>query len=124
MKILRTAVILLAVIEAGWIAFDGARAMKTGEYLKPRLGAYGGRLGPWTRVASTLGAPPRSARAKWALISYGAAWLVATYAFARRVGWAWWAMFVAAAGALWYSSLGAPFALAQMLLLVALRRDA
>ena len=73
MKALRTAVILLAVLEAGWIAFDGARALVTGNYLKPRLGAYGGHLGEWTRVASALGAPPRSAAAKWALIGYGMA---------------------------------------------------
>ncbi|PYT18431.1 MAG: hypothetical protein DMF51_00010 [Acidobacteria bacterium] len=71
MKALRTAVILLAVVQAGWITFDGARALMTGDYLKPRLGAYGGQLGEWTRVASALGAPPRSAAAKWALIGYG-----------------------------------------------------
>ena len=124
MKTLRAAVILLAVLEAGWITFDGARALRTGEYLKPRLGDYGGRLGEWTRVASTMGAPPRSAAAKWALIGYGVAWLSAIVAFARGAGWAWWAMFVAAGGALWYSSLGVPICLAQMLLLVAVRREA
>ena len=123
MKVLRTAVILLAVLEAGWIAFDGARALMTGNYLKPRLGAYGGQLGEWTRVASALGAPPRSAAAKWALIGYGMVWLSAILAFARGAGWAWWAMFVAAGGALWYSSLVVPISLAQMLLLLAARRD-
>ena len=41
MKALRTAVILLSFLEAGWIAFDGARALVTGNYLKPRLGAGG-----------------------------------------------------------------------------------
>jgi hypothetical protein len=123
MKLLRAAVILLAVLEAGWITFDGVRALKTGTYLKPRLGAYGGSVGEWTRVASVLGAPPGSTRAKRALIGYGLAWLGATFAFSRRAGWAWWMLFVFAAGALWYSSLAVPISLAQMLLLVAVRQD-
>ena len=83
MKGLRVAVILLVVLEAGWITFDGAQALRTGAYLKPRLGAYGGRVGEWTRVASVLGAPGGSTRAKWALIGYGVAWLCAAFAFAR-----------------------------------------
>ena len=91
--------------------------------MKPRLGVYGGRLGEWTRVASALGAPPRSAAAKWALIGYGGASLGAIFAFARGAGWAWWVMFVAAGGALWYGSLAVPISLAQMLLLVAARRE-
>jgi hypothetical protein len=123
MKSLRTVVIVLALFQAGWIAFDGMRALRTGEYLKPRLGAYGGRTGEWTRVASALGAPPRSAAAKWALVGYGVAWLCVTIAFARGAGGAWWGMFVAAAGALWYSTLGVPLCLAQMLLLIAARRE-
>src|SRR6266705_2340111 len=89
-KTLRAAVILLAVLEAGWITVDGARALRTGEYLKPRLGGLGGSVGEWTRVASVLGAPARSVRAKWALIGYGVTWLCAIFAFSRGAGWAWW----------------------------------
>ena len=123
MKTLRVAVIFLAVLEAGWITFDGARALATGRYPAPHVGSHGGSLGEWARVASVLGAPPGSARAKWALVGYGVAWLGAVFAYARGAGWAWWAMFVAASGALWYSSLAVPIGLAQMLLLVAARRD-
>ena len=124
MKQLRTVVIVLAIFQAGFIAFDGARALRTGAYLTPRLGSHGGRLGEWTRIASALGAPPRTRAAKWALVGYGVTWLGAAIAFASRAGWAWWAMFVAAGGALWYSSLGVPLCLAQMLLLVVARREA
>jgi hypothetical protein len=123
MKWLRVTLVLLVVLEAGWIAFDGARALRTGDYLKPRLGSYGGRVGEWRRVASVLGAPPGSTRANWALVGYGLLWLCAMVAFVRGAGWAWWALFVFAGGALWYSSLGVPICLAQMLLLIALRRD-
>ncbi len=123
MKGLRVAVILLVVVEAGWITFDGAQALRTGVYLKPRLGDYGGRVGEWTRVASVLGTPPASTRAKWALIRYGIAWLCAAFAFTRGAGWPWWVLFVFAGGALWYSILAVPLCLAQMLLLIAVRRD-
>jgi len=122
-KTVRAAVILLAVLEAGWITIDGAQALRTGEYLKPRLGGYGGRVGEWTRFASVLGAPPGSSRAKRALAGYGLAWLCAIVAYARGAGWAWWALFIFAGGALWYSSLAVPIGLTQMLLLVAGRRD-
>jgi hypothetical protein len=124
MKTLRAAIVLFAVLEAGWIAFDGARALSTGEYLKPRLGGYGGHLGEWTRVASALGAPPRSAAAKSALLGYGVLWILVACAYARGAGGAWWLLFVLAAGALWYSILAVPLSLASMLLLVAARRDA
>ena len=123
MKTLRSTIVLIAVLEAGWIAFDGARALATGEYLTPRIGSYGGHLGEWTRVASTLGAPPRSAAARKALLGYGIVWLLVACAYAREAGGAWWGMFVLAAGALWYSILAVPLSLAQMLLLVAARRE-
>jgi len=123
MKTLRVVVIALAILEAGWIAFDGARAIVVGEYLKPRIGRYGGGLGPWTRVARAAGIAPRSTLMKGILVGYGLVWLGVALAFARGAGWAWWGMVLAAASAFWYSTLGVPINLLQLLLLTAVRRD-
>jgi len=123
MKLLRGVVIALAILEAGWITFDGARAIVVGDYLRPRIGRYGGELGPWTRVALAAGVAPRSTLMKVILVGYGLVWLAVALAFARGIGWAWWGMVLAATAALWYSTLGIPINLLQLLLLTAVRRD-
>ena len=123
MKGLRIVVLSLALLQAGWITLDGARALMTGRYWTPRFGSYGGRTGPWTRVASASGIDPRSREAKWALIAFGTVWLGAVFAFARGAGWVWWVLLVAAVGALWYSTPTIPISLAQILLLLTIRRD-
>ena len=56
MKTLREVVIALAILEAGWIAFDGARAIVVGEYLEPlwrRAGTVDSR-GPGCRHRPAL----------------------------------------------------------------------
>src|SRR5437773_1505270 len=60
MRMLRLIVIVLALFEAGWITVDGVRAFTVGGYLTPRMGPYGGKLGPWTRVVWAVGLSPRS----------------------------------------------------------------
>src|SRR5437899_9810358 len=58
MRMLRLIVIVLALFEAGWITVDGVRAFTVGGYLTPRMGPYGGKLGPWTRVVWAVGLKP------------------------------------------------------------------
>jgi hypothetical protein len=123
MRAIRIFILVLSLFQASWIAFDGARALATGDYLKPRVGSYGGRLGPWTRVAWAAGVAPRSPLAKACVLGYGLLWLGAAMAFAGNAGWAWWPMILAAVGAFWYSSLAVPIGLAQVLLLLVARRE-
>jgi hypothetical protein len=123
MKGLRVVLVALALFQAAWIAFDGARALATGEYSKPRIGSYGGRMGAWTKLAWAAGVSPRSDRVKLCLVVYGLLWGSAAMAFARGALWAWWPMILAAVGALWYSILAIPLSFAQVILLLAARRD-
>jgi hypothetical protein len=37
----RAAVLILVLIEAGWMAFDGSRALVVGDLITPRSGAIG-----------------------------------------------------------------------------------
>lgn len=60
MEWLRWVVVVLALVEGGWLAFDGTRAFVVGDYVTPGSGPHAGRLGPWSSVVSTVGIEPRS----------------------------------------------------------------
>lgn len=109
---LRIVIVGLAVAEAGWMAFDGLRALVVGDYVAP-----GGRLGPWTKPVEALGIDPRSTGMKASFALYGLAWLALCAAFALGIPGTRAAMFVAAAGALWYLPVGTALSAIQMALL-------
>ena len=55
----RAAVLLLVLIEAGWMAFDGSRALLVGDFITPKSGASAGQLGPWRHLVVWVGLNPR-----------------------------------------------------------------
>ena len=57
---LKWIIVLLAVTEAGWMTFDGLRALVVGDYVTPKTGEWAGQLGPWSRLVSAVGIEPRS----------------------------------------------------------------
>lgn len=72
----RVLIISLAVIEGAWMTYDGARALRVGDYVTPRSGAYAGQLGPWHRVVSAAGIAPRSNLMKIIVVVYGVRGLI------------------------------------------------
>jgi hypothetical protein len=119
---LRAIIILLALLEAGWMAFDGTRALIVGDYVTPSSGEYAGQLGPWSRLVSAVGIPPRSILMKSIFVGYGFTWLALTAAFAfTNAPWTWFAMFLAALLSLWYLPVGTALGLLQLILLLILR---
>jgi hypothetical protein len=96
----------LAAFEAGYMLFDGVRALVVGDYITPKSGAYAGRLGPWANLVKAVGIEPRSRLMKWIFVTYGAAWLAIAVAFVLGLPWAWVAMLIAAIGSLWYLVVG------------------
>jgi hypothetical protein len=121
MRALRWIVLVLAVAAAGWMLFDGMRALVVGDYVTPASGPYAGQLGPWASLLETLGIDPRATAMKLFFVSYGAAWLGVTVAFARRMPWAWWGMIVFAAASLWYLVIGTVSSVVQIALLLVMR---
>ena len=121
---LRWAVVVLAVLEAGWMVFDGARALVVGDYVTPSSGEYAGKLGPWAGLASALGIEPRSTGMKVFFVAYGVTWLVIVAAFALGRRWGWAALLAVAIGSLWYLVIGtlASLAMIGLLLIPAVRR--
>lgn len=110
--------LLCALLEGGWLAFDGVHALVTGDYVTPRSGRFAGQLGPWARLVSALGIEPRSTLMKCFHAGLGAVWLVAMAAFLFRLPWGWGAMLGCAVAGLWYLPFGTLLSLVQIVLLL------
>jgi len=110
-------VAVLALLEAGWMTFDGLKAHLTGSYTVAG-GDRAGQLGPWASLVSAAGISPNSVGMRWTFILYGAAWIVITICFLLDLRWAKTAMLVAAIGSLWFLPFGTLLSLLQIVLLI------
>jgi hypothetical protein len=119
MGALKWIIVALVLIEAGWMAFDGSRALVVGDYVTPRSGRYAGQLGPWSKVVTAAGIEPRSTLMKSIFALYGIVWLVAAALLLVGVPWARWALVALAAGAL--LPFGTLLSLVQVVLLLIMK---
>ena len=99
-------VVALVLVNGGWMAFDGGRALVVGDYVTPKRGPLAGTLGPWSKAVSAVGIAPRSALMKWIFVVYGLAYLVCTGALVLGESQAWWGILVMAVLGLWYVPFG------------------
>ena len=83
-------VVVLALVEGGWLAFDGEHALVTGDYITPDSGQYAGQLGPWSKLVSAVGIEPRSTLMQLIHVALGTTWVMMIGCFIRRVPWGWW----------------------------------
>jgi hypothetical protein len=120
----RVALVALGLVEGAWMTFDGTRALTVGDYITPSSGAHAGQLGPWSRVVSTVGIPPRSTVMKLIFVVYGLSWAIIALGLAFQSGWALPAMLIAAIATLWYLPVGTIFGVLQLVGLIWLRRSA
>ncbi len=103
---MRWVIVVLAFVVAGWLAFDGAHALISGDYVTPKSGPYAGQLGPWSKVFAAMGLDPRSLLIKCLHLFVGGAWLAAISSFVFRLRGAWVAMLICAVAGLWYLPFG------------------
>ena len=115
-------VVVLALVEGGWLAFDGGRALLLGDYVTPASGPYAGQLGPWSKLVAAVGIEPRSTPMKLVHVALGVAFLAASIGFALGVSWGRAAVLVCAILGLWYLPFGTLLGLAQLVLLLLLPR--
>jgi len=118
MNFTRALVLLFAFLEAGWLAFDGMRALRVGSFVTPQTGKYAGQVGPWRFLVVALGIEPNGRAMHWFFAVYGCIWLGMGVAFALRCSWAWAAMFALAAGSIWFLPFGTLASAAQIVLLL------
>lgn len=120
-NILNWIVIILAVLNAGYMTFDGTRALVAGDYIRLKTGEYAGQLGPWAKIIQAVGIAPESNLMKYFFVFYGAAWLGALVCYILKIPWAWAAMLAFAFGSLWYLWIGTINSLLQIILLLIIR---
>jgi len=118
---LRWLIIFLALCEAGWMTFDGNRALFTGDYVTVRNGPHAGELGPWAALVAKTGIEPRSTLMKMIFSAYGVCWLFIIALFALRKVLTWDLMLLAAILSLWYLPFGTFLSALQVVLLISLR---
>ncbi len=99
-------VVGLVLLNGGWMAFDGGRALVVGEYVTPKTGPRAGGLGTWSKVVTTVGIEPRSTLMKTLFVVYGLAFVGLVGAFVLGASKLWWALLVVAALGFWYVPFG------------------
>ncbi|HSR66565.1 MAG TPA: hypothetical protein VLU25_01375 [Acidobacteriota bacterium] len=108
----------IALLLGGWLAFDGAHALATGDYVTPSSGRYAGQLGPWTHLVSAVGIDPRSTLMRIIHLALGVAWLDAAALFLLKFRLARPALLACAIASLWYLPFGTLLSLIVMGLLL------
>lgn len=96
----------LIVFTAGWMLFDGSRALTVGDYVVPSEGEYAGQLGPWAGLVQSLGIDPRSTFIKLTIAGLGLAGWIAAAGYASSQPWGGRALLAFAILVLWYLPFG------------------
>lgn len=99
-------IVVLTILNAGWMTFDGIRALTVGDYVTPQSGEYARQLGPWSKLVQLVGIEPRSTLMKFAFVIYGVTAVILAICLALNLSWAWWGMLIVAILGLWYLPFG------------------
>lgn len=119
--IIKWVIVVFALINAGYMTYDGARALIKGDYIRPTSGEYAGQLGPWSKLVKLIGIDPESALMKSVFLIFGILSLFITVCFILDYPWAGNAMIIINICTLWNLILGTASSLIQIILLIILR---
>ena len=121
LKTLRWIIIILAVLNFGFMTVDGSRALIVGDYFRPETGEYAGQLGPWATIVSAIGINPESGLMKGIFIAWGGLGLILTVSYAMRVRRADSALLFFNLASFWYLVAGTLSSVLQVIFLLILR---
>lgn len=99
-------IVILVTFTAGWMLFDGSRALIVGDYITPTSGEYAGKLGPWSNLVKAVGIEPRSTLMKSIFFGYGLAALVVLACVVFGLSWARTALIIVCFLGLWFLPIG------------------
>lgn len=119
--IIKWILVLMSLMNAGYMTFDGTRALVKGDYLRPQSGEYAGQLGPWSKLVMKLGVDPMSPFMKSVFLLFGIAGLIITLGFALNASWGWKAMLIFNICCLWNLFFGTASSIIQIILLILIR---
>ena len=115
-------IVIMVAFTAGWMLFDGTRALILGDYVTPKNGEYAGQLGPWSNLVKAIGIEPRSTLMKLIFVGYGLIALAITVCFAFGLPWARTALLIVCILGLWFLPIGTVTNLVALILLLIGRR--
>jgi len=107
---------VLSLALGAWMLFDGARALRTGDYTTPRSGRYAGQLGSWAGIVIRIGIDPRSTAMKILFVVSGLAWLAVAAGLAFSTAGIFQIAIALAIATLWYVPIGSAIALLVLVL--------
>lgn len=107
---------VLSLALGAWMLFDGARALRTGEYTTRRSEPYAGQLGPWAGVVMRIGIDPRSTAMMILFVVSGFAWLALAAGLAFGTAGILPIAIALAIATLWYVPIGSAIALLVLVL--------
>jgi hypothetical protein len=116
--IIKWVIVLLAVMNFGYMAFDGGRALIKGDYIRPQSGTHAGQLGSWSKLVARIGINPESTTMKVIFLSWGLIGLAVTLSFILKMNWATKGLIVMNILSLWYLVPGTISSGLQIILLL------
>ena len=115
--VIKWIIILLGVLNFGYMAYDGAQALNSGDYIRPTEGEHAGQLGPWAKLVATAGIDPESDTMKGIFVVWGIIGLIITTGFAANKSWGWKGLLIFNIMSLWYLVMGTVSSAIQLVLL-------
>jgi hypothetical protein len=116
--IIKWVIVFLAIMNFGFMTFDGSRALTKGDYIRPQSGSHAGQLGLWSRLVKAIGIDPESTAMKSVFLIWGIAGLIITCCYIFDISWAKNGMIVMNFLSLWYLVPGTAISVLQIVLLL------
>lgn len=113
---------ILVLLIAGYMLFDGVRALMVGDYITPASGEYEGKLGPWAKLVSPFGIDPRSVFMKSVFVVYALVTFIALGSYLTNQPWGRYALIITALFGLWYLPFGTATNIIVLILLFLQKR--
>ena len=117
-SIIKWVVVLLAILNFGYMTYDGGRALVKGDYIRPQSGAYAGKLGPWSKIVTKIGMDPESTAMKIVFLIWGLIGLAITFCFVLNMQWSTKGLIAMNILSLWYLVPGTISSGVQIILLL------
>ncbi len=102
--------LLLALLNGGWMLFDGLHVLKKGKYFGPE------EPGVWSKIVASLGINPFSIGPVFVVL--GLFWFLSVGVLLASISWGWLALMVTASATLWYVKVGTAISMIVIVLLL------
>ncbi|NRB38096.1 MAG: hypothetical protein HRU20_06460 [Pseudomonadales bacterium] len=113
--VVKISLLLLALLNGGWMLFDGMHVMRKGKYFGPE------EPGIWSKLVASFGINPFSMGPVF--VALGLFWFVSVAALLTSMSWGWLALMVVAIATLWYVKVGTAISIIVMALLLIFKQS-